>query len=103
MVVCKRSECGIVAKRLSGCHWDVGWSEGVTDADESEKFVEKLNCHALEDQCLTALCSILPGESVPERIWIYWSKITYRHNTTHGVVRRIDCKYVKFVGWLCVK
>jgi len=25
-------------------HWDVGWSEGVTVAEESGKFMEKVNC-----------------------------------------------------------
>ena len=36
----------IVAKRLSGCRWDVGWSEGAMDAEESGKFMEKgeLSC-----------------------------------------------------------
>jgi len=29
-----RSGCGIVAKQLSGCRWDVGWSEWVMDAEE---------------------------------------------------------------------
>jgi len=45
MVVC-RSESGIVTKRLSGCNWDVGWSEGVMDAEESGKYIEKavLSC-----------------------------------------------------------
>jgi len=45
MVVC-RSESGIVTKRLSGCHWDVGWSEGVIDAEESGEYIEKaeLSC-----------------------------------------------------------
>jgi len=45
MVVC-RSESGIVGKRLSGCNWDVGWSEGVMDAEESGKYIEKakLSC-----------------------------------------------------------
>jgi len=35
-----------VAKRLSGCNWDVGWSEGVMDAEESGKYIEKaeLSC-----------------------------------------------------------
>jgi len=33
------------------------------DAEESEKFVEKAELSCVEDQCLTALCSGLPGES----------------------------------------
>jgi len=49
MVVC-RNESGIVAKKwLSGYNWDVGWSEGVMDAEESGEYIEKLNCHAWED------------------------------------------------------
>ena len=36
-----RSECSIVAKRLSWCRWDIGWSEGVMDAEESGEFMEK--------------------------------------------------------------
>jgi len=41
MCVC-RSGCGIVAKRLSGCHWDVGRGEGVMIAEEeSGEFMEK--------------------------------------------------------------
>ena len=47
MVVC-RSESGIVAKRLSGCNWDVGWSEGVTDAEESGKYIEKAELSCVE-------------------------------------------------------
>jgi len=36
------SGCGIVAKRLSGCRWDVGWSEWVMDAEEeSGEFMRK--------------------------------------------------------------
>jgi len=33
-------------KRLSGYNWDVGWSEGVMDAEESGKYIEKaeLSC-----------------------------------------------------------
>jgi len=34
MVVC-RTESGIVTKWLSGCYWDVGWSEGVMHAEDS--------------------------------------------------------------------
>jgi len=41
MVVYRRSECGIVTKWLSGCHWDVGWSEEVMDAEESGEYIEK--------------------------------------------------------------
>ena len=33
--VCPMAEC-----RRSGCSWDVGWSEGVMDAEESGKFVD---------------------------------------------------------------
>jgi len=35
-----------VAKQLSGCNWDVDWSEGVMDAEESGKYIEKaeLSC-----------------------------------------------------------
>jgi len=45
MVVCS-SESGIVAKWLSGCNWDVGWSEGVRNAEESGEYIEKaeLSC-----------------------------------------------------------
>jgi len=45
MVVC-RSESGIVTKRLSGCYWDVGWSEGVMHAEDSGEYIEKaeLSC-----------------------------------------------------------
>jgi len=45
MVVC-RSESGIVAKRPSGCNEDVGWSEGVMDAESSGEYIEKaeLSC-----------------------------------------------------------
>jgi len=41
MVVC-RSESGILAKRLSGSSWDVGWSEGVMAAEESGEYIEKV-------------------------------------------------------------
>jgi len=45
MVVC-RSVSGIVAKRLSGCNWDVGWSEGVMHAEDIGEYIEKaeLSC-----------------------------------------------------------
>jgi len=35
-----------VTKRLRQCRWDVSWSEGVKDAEESGKFMEKdeLSC-----------------------------------------------------------
>jgi len=33
-------------KRLSGCHWDAGWSEGVMDAGKSGEYIEEaeLSC-----------------------------------------------------------
>jgi len=40
MVVCS-CESGIVTKRLSGCYWDVGWSEGVMHAEDSGEYIEK--------------------------------------------------------------
>jgi len=40
MVVCS-SESGIVAKPLSGCNWDVGWTVGVMDAEPSGEYIEK--------------------------------------------------------------
>jgi len=45
-MVVYRSESGIVAKQLSGCNWDVGWSEGVKDAESSGEYIEKakLSC-----------------------------------------------------------
>ena len=37
-----RSRCSVVTKRLSGCRWDVGWSEGLMDAvEESGEFMRK--------------------------------------------------------------
>ena len=30
-----------MTQRLSGCHWDVGWSEGIMDAKEKEKEEEE--------------------------------------------------------------
>ena len=30
-----------MAKLLSGCRWDVGWSEGIMDAEEKEKEEEE--------------------------------------------------------------
>jgi len=41
-----RSESGIVTKQLSGCYWDVGWSEGVMQTEDSGEYIEKaeLSC-----------------------------------------------------------
>jgi len=36
-----RSKWCIVAKWLSRCRWDAGWSEGVMNAEESGEFMEK--------------------------------------------------------------
>jgi len=49
MVEC-RSESGIVTKRLSGCYLDVGLSEGVMDAEESGKYVEKAGRQIDDDE-----------------------------------------------------
>jgi len=63
MVVYRRSECGIVTKRLSGCHWDVGWSEGVMDAEDSGEYIEKAELSCVGGSELSTMGGVTEGKT----------------------------------------
>ena len=59
-----RSESGIVTKRLSGCYWDVGCSEGVMHAEDSGEYIEKkaeLSCVGGSE--LSKMCGATEGKT----------------------------------------
>jgi len=62
MVVC-RSESGIVTKRLSGCHWDVSWSEGVMDGEESGEYIEKAELSCVGGSELSKMGGVTEGKT----------------------------------------
>jgi len=63
MVVYRRSECGIVTKWLSGCNWDVGWSEGVMDGEKSGEYIKKAELSCVGGSVLSKMGGATEGKT----------------------------------------